>query len=81
VATRAPSTSAAGLPSEIDRIRSVCAELEAERRDLVAALARCADENAALRASALLWIELYERQLQRANALAHAASLFSPQAE
>jgi hypothetical protein len=57
----------------------VCVDLEAERRDLVAALARCRDENAALRASALLWIALYERQLQRANALADAAPPFSAQ--
>jgi hypothetical protein len=77
VATPRPLTGAAGLVAEIDRLRTVCAELEAERRRLTVALADCADENVALRASALLWIALYERHLVRANALAEAVRVCS----
>jgi hypothetical protein len=40
----------------------------------MASLARHAEENAALRSSALLWIDLYERQVRRANGLAAAVS-------
>jgi hypothetical protein len=69
--------SAAGLVAEIDRLTAMCAEAEAERRRLIASLERYADENAALRASALLWSEWYERQLRRANALADEARAHS----
>lgn len=55
------------LASEISRLRSACSGLEAECRQLADALAQSIEENAALRSSALLWIDLYERQLRRAN--------------
>jgi hypothetical protein len=70
-----PDSAARGLFSEIDRLRLVCGEFEAERRRLHARLAQYADENAALRASAFLWIGLYERQVARANGLAEACRL------
>jgi hypothetical protein len=64
--------SATGLVSEIDRLRSTCAHLEAERSRLTTQLAKVAEDNEALRASAILWRSLYDRQVARANALAEA---------
>jgi hypothetical protein len=71
-------TAARGLCAEIERLRSVCADLEGERRALRDRLSRCAEENVALRESALMWIALYERQVDRANTLAKVALAEAP---
>ena len=60
-----------GLFTEIERLRVLCADLEDERRDLRDRLSHCAEENVALREAALMWIALYERQVNRANTLAN----------
>jgi hypothetical protein len=66
-------TRARDLFAEIERLRVLCADLEDERRALRDRLSQCAEENVALREAALMWIALYERQLDRANTLADAA--------
>jgi len=57
--------------AEIERLRVLCADLEDERRALRDRLSQCAEENVALREAALMWIALYERQVNRANTLAN----------
>jgi hypothetical protein len=60
------------LLAEIERLASRCDALEVQRVTLGEQLSRCAEGNVALRESALMWIALYERQLNRANSLAEA---------
>jgi hypothetical protein len=49
---------------------SALPDFEDDRRALRDRLALCAEENVALREAALLWIALYEGQVNRANTLA-----------
>jgi hypothetical protein len=60
-----PETGPKGAAGDKDRQRRDL--LETNRR-LLDENARLADENRALREAAALWIGLYERQLERANA-------------
>jgi hypothetical protein len=76
---RQPASSRAQLDAAVDaaavevrRLTDTCSQLMAELRSLQERLTGCVDENRDLRESALLWIELYTRQLERANALAEA---------
>ena len=68
-----PDITAQDLFAEIERLRVVCGALKDERRALRDRLSQCAEENVALREAALMWIGLYERQVDRANTLANAA--------
>jgi hypothetical protein len=68
-----PDITAPDLFAEKERLRVVCDALKDERRALRDRLSQCAEENVALREAALMWIALYERQLDRANTLADAA--------
>ena len=61
----APETAPKGATTDKDRQRRDL--LETNRR-LLDDNARLADENRALREAAAIWIRLYERQLDRANA-------------
>jgi hypothetical protein len=65
-----PETTARDLFADIERLRVLCADLEDERRALRDRLSQSAEENVALREAALMWIALYERQVNRANTLA-----------
>jgi hypothetical protein len=62
---------------ETDRLNRECEDLSAKNGRLTTEVERLREENQALRASAEIWIRMYENQLSRANRaaelLAHCA--------
>lgn len=72
----APESSRKGretTPVDHRCLQAACNRLQAEAESLRTQLVRIMEENRDLRASAFLWIDLYERQLARANTLASGA--------
>jgi hypothetical protein len=52
-----------------EALKRKCWRLQAQQDQLCAELGRSREENANLRESSFLWLDLYERQLRRANEL------------
>jgi hypothetical protein len=56
-----------GTLAENDRLREECRRLTSENKALLQVIDTLLADNSDLRESALMWISLYERQLERAN--------------
>lgn len=56
-----------GALAESDRLREECRRQASENKALLQVIDTLLADNSDLRESALLWINLYERQLERAN--------------
>jgi hypothetical protein len=56
-----------GALAESDRLREECRRQASENKALLQVIDTLLADNSDLRESALIWISLYERQLERAN--------------
>jgi predicted nuclease with TOPRIM domain len=66
-ASRSSNVPLRGLLAERERLREECRRQESETRALLEIVEELEADNTDLQESTLMWIDLYERQLERAN--------------